>query len=106
VDSCERLALVVLCTSWSPWGICWPLYTGEGLDAGISVSEYVVVESCGANDVVVCVFKSEHKDVSGTSRTLDDEKKSDCAGSSLSGSLFIFWLDCGGTLATRRVAIL
>ena len=48
VDSCTGLALVVLCTSWSPWGICWPLYTGEGLDAGMSVSEDVVVESCGA----------------------------------------------------------
>jgi hypothetical protein len=137
VDSCERSALVVLCMSWSPWEICWPLYRGEGLDVGMLVSEYVVVESCGAwrscceylelgmvkthrghlqwnccqnglltNDIVVCASKSEHKDFSGTSRTLDEEVKSDFAGSLLSGRLFIFWLGCGGTLDTRHVAIL
>jgi len=102
MDACECLAIVVLCASGSAWGICWPLFTGEDM----SVSEYVVVGSCGAYDVVVCVFKSEHKDLLGTGRTLDDEIKSDCARSSLSGRLFIFWLDCGATLATRRVAIL
>ena len=58
------------------------------------------------NDVVVCVFKLEHKDLSGTSRAQDDVIKSDCAESSLPGRLFILWLDCGGTLATRRAAIL
>jgi hypothetical protein len=58
------------------------------------------------NDVVVCVFKSEYKELSGTTCTLDNEIKSDSAGSSLSGGLFVFWLDCGGTFATRRVAIL
>jgi hypothetical protein len=50
------------------------------------------------NDVVVCVFKSELNDLPGTRSTSDNEIKSDCAGSLLLG--------CGGTLATRRVAIL
>jgi hypothetical protein len=47
VNSCERLALVVLCISGSPWENCSPLHIRETLDAGVSVSEYIVVESYG-----------------------------------------------------------
>ena len=52
------------------------------------------------------MFKSDHKDVSGTSRTVDDEMESDCTGSLLSAGRFISWVLCGGTPAARRVAML
>lgn len=46
--------LLLLCTSWSVWELCWPLYAGEGFDEGISMSEDVVA-SCGAWVYVVSV---------------------------------------------------
>jgi hypothetical protein len=56
MNPCELSALLVLCTSKSPWGICWPLHTRGGVNAGMSVSEYVVVESCGAWHHIVSVW--------------------------------------------------
>jgi len=52
------------------------------------------------------VFESEYKDLAGICPSLDDEIKSDCIEPSLSGNLSILWLNCGDTLATRRVAII
>lgn len=51
------------------------------------------------------MFKSDHKDALGTTRTVD-EMESDCPVPSFSAGLFISWVLCGGTPATRRVAML
>lgn len=58
------------------------------------------------DDDVVCLLSSEYKVLLSTGDSLDGEINSDRAGSSFSGILFVFWLDRGTTLATRRVAIL
>jgi hypothetical protein len=52
------------------------------------------------------VFKSDHKEASGNTRTIDDEMESDRPVPLFSAGLFISWVLCGRTPATRRVAML